>query len=238
MNMGRWMWSSVALAAAVLLGTPLQAQIHGTPSSVTSPGFGGRAVNGTPPSVTSLGPRGAVPNSGRGVGAVPRNQLHQHEHQGEHNRRYYGGYYGYPYYYAPYDYGYDQQPPDNPQDQYANPNNSSDYQGGPTIFDRRGHGEESYVPPVENAAPAHPQQEASAEPSEQPESPVTPTVLVFKDGHQIEVDNYAIVGQMLYDLTPGHARKVPLSSLNLDETQKQNEDRGLNFQIPASTQPG
>src|SRR4029077_18800304 len=58
-----------SLALLGLLALPLilvatgRAQINGTPASVTSPGFGGRAINGTPPSVTSLGPRGFAPNS-------------------------------------------------------------------------------------------------------------------------------------------------------------------------------
>ena len=66
------------------------------------------------------------------------------------------------------------------------------------------------------------------------EAPPTPTTLVFKDGHQLEVENYAIVGQTLYDLTPGHARKVALASLDLEATAKQNDDRGVIFQLPLS----
>jgi hypothetical protein len=126
----------------------------------------------------------------------------------------------------------------------ANSNNDdgdddSDYQGGPTIFDRRGAGPDSYVPPV-YPGPAHtraPQTEsasAAAEPS--PESPQRPTTLVFKDGHQIEVVNYAIVSQTLYDLTPGHPRKIALSELDISATEKQNEDRGVIFQLPPSAQ--
>lgn len=66
------------------------------------------------------------------------------------------------------------------------------------------------------------------------ETPQPATTLVFKDGHQIEVENYAIVGQTLYDLTPGHPRKVALAGLDLDATQKQNDDRGVVFQLPPS----
>jgi hypothetical protein len=58
------------------------------------------------------------------------------------------------------------------------------------------------------------------------------TVLVFKDGHQIEVSNYAIVGTTLYDLTPGHSRRVPLTELNLTATAQQNDSRGIDFQVP------
>ncbi len=63
-----------------------------------------------------------------------------------------------------------------------------------------------------------------------------PTVLVFKDGHQSEVENYAIFGQTLFDLTPGHRRKIALADLDLVATEKQNDDRGVTFQLPPGTQ--
>jgi len=55
-------------ASLALLALPLafvsasHAQINGAPASVTSQGFGGRAINGPPASVTSVGPRGLAPN--------------------------------------------------------------------------------------------------------------------------------------------------------------------------------
>ncbi|HXX01791.1 MAG TPA: hypothetical protein VEJ00_11280, partial [Candidatus Acidoferrales bacterium] len=63
-----------------------------------------------------------------------------------------------------------------------------------------------------------------------------PTVLVFKDGEKLEVGNYAIVGATLFDLSPGHHRKITLADLDLDATQKLNDDRGVIFQLPASSQ--
>ena len=59
---------------------------------------------------------------------------------------------------------------------------------------------------------------------------------MFKDGHQIEVDNYAIVSQTLYDLTRGHPRKIALADLDLPATQKQNDDHGVSFQLPPLAQ--
>jgi hypothetical protein len=109
--------------------------------------------------------------------------------------------------------------------------NDADYQGGPTIFDRRGSGADSYIPPVDVD-----QQSNAAMHAEADQAPQRPTVLVFKDGHQIEVGNYAIVGVTLFDLTPGHARRVALADLDLEATQKQNDDRGVMFALPASTQ--
>ena len=116
----------------------------------------------------------------------------------------------------------------------ANDNSTADddaeHQGGPTIFDRRGSGPDSYVPPsYEGPAHAQTQEDSS-------DSPQIPTTLIFKDGHQLEIENYAVVGQTLYDLTPGHSRKVALADLDLPATQKQNDDRGVTFQLPSSSQ--
>lgn len=86
-------------------------------------------------------------------------------------------------------------------------------------------------PPDPNSEDASTAQSAS---DPDPETPQTPTTLVFKDGHQIEINDYAIVGQTLYDLTEGHARKIALASLDLPATEKQNDDRGVVFQLPPS----
>jgi hypothetical protein len=111
------------------------------------------------------------------------------------------------------------------------PDDDAEYQGGPTIFDRRGSGADSYVPPVEDASPEI--QTADADP---PEPPQEPTLLVFKDGRKIEVVNYAIVGETFFDLTPGHPRKVALADLDLDATEKQNDDHGIVFHLPMPAQ--
>jgi hypothetical protein len=61
----------------------------------------------------------------------------------------------------------------------------------------------------------------------------TSTVLVFRDGHRAEVQNYGIVGQTLWIFSERHARKVPLAELDLKETQQINADRGVEFFTPA-----
>jgi hypothetical protein len=58
------------------------------------------------------------------------------------------------------------------------------------------------------------------------------TVLVFKDGHQQEVGNYAIIGSTLYDLSNGHTKKVALAELDVAATMKQNDERGVEFRLP------
>jgi hypothetical protein len=143
----------------------------------------------------------------------------------------------YPYIYAlPVPYAVDTSATDD-TDNSDNADDEADYQGGPTIFDRRGQGPDSYVPPS-YGGPVRAQDsaadEAAADPD--PEPPQPPTTLVFKDGHQIEVSNYAIVSQTLYDLTPGHPRKISLAELDLPATQKENDDHGVVFQLPQSSQ--
>ena len=224
--------ASIALlslfAVSLFLAPRAQAQINGTPSSVTSPGFGGRAVNGPPASVTSLGPRGYSSNSRISFSTTVPN-LH-HNGDGRHHPRRDGAFFPYAYYAVPVPYAVDE----GAYDDNADYNDDANYQGGPTIFDRRGQGDRSYVPPLENFPTPHAgQPDASLS---EPEPAQDPTVLVFKDGHSLEVGNYAIVGTTLFDLTPGHSRKVPLADLDLVATQKQNEDRGVVFQLPPSLQ--
>jgi hypothetical protein len=231
----RWIPASLAVFGLLLpsaLVSSSGAQINGAPASVTSPGFGGHAVNGAPASVTSVGRGGFAPSPNTHFSSNSPQNNHNGDHRGEHphHPRYgYGELYAVP---VAVPYAEDSA-------NEVDPDNDPDYQGGPTIFDRRGRGAEAYVPPAPDASPAHVNQnfnqDATADPLP-PEPAPEPTWLVFKDGHRLEVGNYAIVGQTLFDLTPGHARKVALAALDLDATQKQNDDRGVTFQLPPAAQ--
>ena len=205
----------------------LNTTIHGNPPSVTSFGFGGHpGFHGVPASVTS-------PNFGN----TPF-QFHQPLRQrpifSSHRRHdrgfpFYSNVIAVPYAYPVYvdDPGVDNSVDDSMEEE--------DYRGGPTIFDRRGAGAQAYPRPgrsgqdedYRSAAPPEPAPEA--EPANQPR-----TVLVFKDGSHREVLNYAIVGSTLFDLSDGLTRKVALAELDLPATVKQNDDRGVEFQLPAS----
>jgi hypothetical protein len=217
-----------AVVVGFVLAPGATAQINAAPPSVTSLGFGGRAINGTPPSVTSLGPLGPVfnpafPNSRPVFGFNPLQPRPEHHHNRNGTAPFWGGYYAVPYGY--YDQG----------DESADDPQAEQYNGGPTIFDRRGSGQvprppQTVYPAPSQAEPTPSGQQVEAAPaSDQPE-----TVLVFKDGHQLEVENYAIVGNTLYDLTEGRRHKIPLSDLDLDATTRQNGDRGIDFQLPGS----
>jgi hypothetical protein len=74
-----------------------------------------------------------------------------------------------------------------------------------------------------------------AEPRADPKPVVddTPsTVFIFKDGHQIETRNYAIMGQTLYDFSSTNLRKVQLTDLDTAATAKANDDRGVTVKLP------
>jgi hypothetical protein len=60
------------------------------------------------------------------------------------------------------------------------------------------------------------------------------TVLVFRDQHKQEVQNYAIVGETLWNFAPQHTQKIPLDDLDIPATTKTNEDRGVNFWVPVT----
>jgi hypothetical protein len=220
-----------------LLTSTASAQINGMPASVTSPGFGGRQINGVAPSVTSLGPRGftpAVPTCCfRGTTTSnPNPNVNFHHRHRNGSTLLWGGAYAVPYY-GYYDSGEDvaENPPD------------EQYNGGPTVFDRRGPGTATASTPAPYPSRARndnpqpdPSPDSTAQPEVAPASDQPQTVLVFKDGHQVEVANYAIVGSTLYDLTGGHRQKIALADLDLSATAKQNDDRGIDFQVPGAAE--
>ncbi len=198
------------LGLLVVLVSSAHAQINGASAS----GFGGRAFNGPSASVTSLGPIS--------TSHAPRNgENYPHHHH----------YVASPVIYAvPVPYAVDLGATDDDTDNSADDN----YQGGPTIFDRRGSGAASYIPPVRNVPTPHATRDDDV--SADPDSPQEPTLLIFKDGHKLEVGNYAIIGQTLFDLTPGHARKIALTDLDIEATRQQNDDHGITFQLPQPPQ--
>jgi len=201
--------------------------IHGVPPSVTSFGFGGSpGFHGVAPSVTSL-------NFGRAPFRNPRPIPFgfRHRRNAGFVNPFFGGVVAVPYYgYS----GYVMEPgvDDSMEEE--------DYRGGPTIFDRRGSGERDYRTPERVRDRERLDQETDndlvasrREPVKQQDVVEQPrTVLVFKDGHALEVLNYAIVGTTLYDLSDGRTRKVALAELDLPATVKQNDSRGVDFRVP------
>jgi hypothetical protein len=209
---------------------------RGVPASVTSFGFGGHpGFHGVPASVTSQG--FGVRNNFRGVpghvgssGFRARNEFHQRpfERRRHHIHRpfavynpYFGGYayapYTYPYYYEGDDYS-----------------DSADSQVPPADYreDYRSDDDRQLLDQDYRAEPTRPMKQAPQR-SPEPVSAQPSTLLIFKDGHQQEISNYAIVGSTLYDLSEGRSKKVQLADLDLQATVKENDERGVEFQLPA-----
>jgi hypothetical protein len=223
---------------------PANAQINGTPASVTSTNFGGRvnSAPGVPASITSLGPSGIQPrnpfpnqplcciNPLFPVNPNPPRILRHHHQRGQFFPG--GGAV-----YVPYAYPViGESDAGAVADQQENRPEEDD-RGGPTIFDRRGSGTpaRSYAD-ADQQRPSRPQAETQSAPAVPPAEIPLPdqpqTVLVFKDGHQLEVQNYAVIGDTLYDLTPGRHHKIALAELDLTSTAEQNDDRGIDFRLP------
>ena len=250
-----------AVAIVALLTLPAAAQIRGVPASVTSQ-TQWRTTSGIPASVTSLGPNGYgnTRDFGRGFhnynsmcstpGALipsamgctnpvftnqmyglPRNapptNLRDHGRRGGH-----GGYY-YPVY-IPYTVPVVVEPE---TDSEAAPPAESYEPPAMTVFERRPTTAVKPVsaPPIDESRVYHPGMEQPAE--QQPEAPQPPIVLIYKDGHQREVQNYAIVGRYVYDISGYSSQKIPLADLNLPATIKANDERGIEFSVPAGVNP-
>ena len=236
--------SSPLVLLCILILPPLCAAQFGSTSASTSSGAGVHAASSVPSAAGAVQPfTGTVapatgpvrpPIGGANFTAgVPDSRISFHgtnptttEHR--HHRDHPGKVaaplaYGYA---IPYAYPVDSGGPDDNSDT----DDDANYQGGPTVFDRRGSGEDSYIPPVDPVPTPHADRLAENVP------PQPPTLAVFKDGHTVELGNYAIIGSTLFDLTPGHARKIALADLDLEATRKQNDDRGVSFQLPPPPQ--
>jgi len=61
------------------------------------------------------------------------------------------------------------------------------------------------------------------------ERPAKPLILILKNGKHIAAQGYAIVGQSLWILTPGHSERVALSDVDVTATQRANGMRGLSI---------
>jgi len=151
----------------------------------------------------------------------------------------YGGYYPYNYY-SPfpgpvsvvpdpitqgygYDYGYG-------QDQYAQDQAAAQNQADLNYEVSRLSQEVENLRQQQAMLAAPPPQPVAPVPVTPP-APVTPTMLVFRDGHRMEIQNYAVVGQTLWVLDQRASTKVPLSDLDLEATQRENAARGMRFSI-------
>lgn len=84
--------------------------------------------------------------------------------------------------------------------------------------DNRGHEAET-VPPVAAPAPEIAIEQGPA------------TLLIFRDGRQEEVRNFAIMGDSLYVLSDKR-QKIALADLDVDKTIQANDERGITIRLP------
>jgi hypothetical protein len=102
----------------------------------------------------------------------------------------------------------------------------------PTIFERRSRVVRYEEPISERREPALPEPAPVKEVAPEPPQPQVATVLVYRDGRQLEVRNYAIVGDTLYAFGDAVSRKILLADLDLGATVRLNEERGVDFNVP------
>jgi hypothetical protein len=207
------------------------ATIHGVPASVTSYGFGGQpGFHGVPASVTSLN-FGNAPHRMPGVFGSGR-----HHHNSGYVNPFYPSAVYLPYAYPVY--VVEPGPDDTMEQDYASEPVVSNQSGGSfreqvrRDLDALRSEVEDYRAELNSTRRT---EEAAQKPEAQEPSANQPkTVLVFKDGHTMEVLNYAIVGDTLYDISDGLTRKFALAELDLPATVNQNGRRGVDFQLPAT----
>jgi hypothetical protein len=65
-----------------------------------------------------------------------------------------------------------------------------------------------------------------------------PAVLVYRDGHSEELSSYSIIGPLIYTKddywsSGNWTRKIQIADLDLPATLKQNQDRGVKFELPS-----
>ena len=190
-----------------------------------------------PATVTALGPYGY--GNARPSNVPYRNPYGNNGgYHGRRNGNAYGYGYGYgaalPFYYLypSYDYGYDTGGGGGPY-MYSGPPTGQAAPGEQTLH---------IVIDQPPSRPALPRDEVA---DEQPALPApaadmrpgVPTVLVFRDGRQQEVMNYAIMGQTVY-VFGDRTKKISFADLDIPATIKVNDDQGVQFAIPKSETKG
>jgi hypothetical protein len=232
---------SVSLLTLLLAASAAAQMRNPPPASIYS--IGGTTLGGPPASIYSL------PSQPVGVGrtccSVGINFGPGHNFAGGHhlgrNGHHGARVIGIPVFYPVY-----------PYDSYTDVEQPAESMPGAGTFDRPRYAEDTE--PVSARAP-EPRPRDRADDSRygehyldsraaQPPAPVAPapepseaaaTLLVFRDGHRLEVRNYAIMGSTLFIITP-ERRKIPLSELDLQATARENDDRGVDFRVPSATE--
>lgn len=230
----RGVFKTLVMILAFCAPAALFAQHHGIefkgiPASVTSPRADG-SLRGIPASVSD--PRSST--------LPPSSFCCRHGHRHSSAPVYavpYYGYYGYPSYYDASYYDQPQQPVTQqqappPQVIIIKDERSSTKDEG--LYEEQGFEEDNPVTPSTRHESTRTTTEAKLEPAPPvPQEQLPMTTLVYRDGHKAELRNYAIVGNNLVDLTKASfLKKIPLDSLDLEATRRENEENGVEFHVP------
>ena len=209
-------------------------------SAQQNQGHNGFGVHAPPPapSVTSIGGFGPhAPNPLPSVTSLPNDNFRFNNgarpffngHRGGRNFGY--PFYTTPYYYYPLDssgYGYDYVGSGGP-DLYSGPPPGPNDPILHVIVEQPPVG--AYGPPRDAQPAEPPPQHTSVEAAEV--RPGEPTVIIFRNGKREEVTNYAIMGDTLYVFDQGR-KKIALADVDISATVQANDDRGMEFRIPAT----
>ncbi len=222
-----------AVVVALLFTVSASAQVHGVPPSVTSltPGF---PISAPAPSVTSLGPAGFRGSGPLGFGSRIRysntfvpgfsRPLRSFNGRGRHPFASFSPFAATAPVYIPYVY------PMYPVEEADVATDLAPTNAPRTIIierDRPRYGEH-YLDSRER-------QPSIPDPAPKPEVPVAEqptTVLIFRDGHRLEIKNYAIVGDELINFSGNGPHRIELADLDVTATTKENDDHGVAFRLP------
>lgn len=208
------------IAIAVVLATGAMAQ--------------NRMMSGT----RAAAPAPHTPPPSSGHTATARISGPRSEHRGFHRPFRGGGFiggYGWPYYYDDYAEPYEPEPAPaaQPVAAPAPVQAKTEPVPDPVLLELRGN-QWVKVDTFTSAAPTAP---VSA-PAQAPAQQSAPAVLVYRDGHSEELSSYSIIGPVIY--TKGDywssgnwTRKIQIADLDLPATFKQNQDRGVKFDLPS-----
>ena len=239
-------------AVVLVLGLAVTAQAQRWGGGTSSSGFSNPTNNnpGVPASVTSMRPGNQNPGipasvtsqrPGWSFSSSGNSGFHHHRHHFNNNFiPVYVPVYSYPLYSDIGDYQLTNEDAYIPSYARPQPYDQSSYQQpvaqqpqapGPTVMEQ-GYQQQ----PVQTATatpPSTPAVSQSSQQNSEPSEPQPETILVFKDGHVMEIGNYVIVGSTLYNLSGAYRQyKIALADLDLDATVKANEDRGTEFHLP------
>ncbi|MGC2744212.1 MAG: hypothetical protein WA672_13555 [Candidatus Angelobacter sp.] len=78
---------------------------------------------------------------------------------------------------------------------------------------------------------SQPSENSDAQASAPVEDKTPATVFIFKDGHQLETKNYAIMGGTLFDFSGTILKKIEMNEIDSAATLKANDDRGVTMKL-------